>query len=146
MFKDPIKLTGKVKIILSGPSGYIKETREIDNLVVSVGKTYVASRIIENTTDIMSHIAIGTNNIKQTVSDTTLAAEIARVAFTSVITNDRTMIYVSSYDPGVGTGVISEAGIFNAASDGVMFARTSFSNVNKAAEDLLTITWAITVN
>jgi hypothetical protein len=54
--------------------------------------------------------------------------------------------YVATFGPGVGTGAIVEAGIFNAASSGTMLCRTVFSVVNKGADDAMTITWQITVS
>jgi hypothetical protein len=47
---------------------------------------------------------------------------------------------------GVGTGAISEAGIFNASSGGTMLCRTVFPVVNKQASDTIAITWTITIS
>ena len=47
---------------------------------------------------------------------------------------------------GPGTGAITEAGLFDAASGGDMLARTVFSVVNKGASDSITITWTITIS
>jgi hypothetical protein len=51
----------------------------------------------------------------------------------------------TTFGAGVGTGALTEAGIFNAATAGVMLSRVVFSVVNKASTDALTITWAITI-
>ena len=54
--------------------------------------------------------------------------------------------YVASFVAGVGTGAVTEAGVFNAASAGTMLCRTVFSVVNKGAADSMSITWTITVS
>jgi len=51
-----------------------------------------------------------------------------------------------TFGAGVGTGAVTEAGIFNASSAGTMLCRTTFSVINKAAADTLGITWTVTVN
>ena len=56
------------------------------------------------------------------------------------------MTYVASFGAGDGTGAITEAGLFNAASGGDMLCRTTFSVVNKGSQDSMTITWEVTVS
>ena len=41
MIKDKLKLSGDVKIELIDQDGHIKETREIKNLVVATGLTFI---------------------------------------------------------------------------------------------------------
>jgi hypothetical protein len=54
--------------------------------------------------------------------------------------------YVASFPAGTGTGAVTEAGVFNAASAGTMLCRTVFSVVNKGAADAMSVTWTITVS
>ena len=68
--------------------------------------------------------------------------EIARIAIASCSVEDYSITYRSEFPPGVGTGLITEGGIFNAALAGDMIARVtapSFTSVNKEAEDTLVI-------
>lgn len=143
MINDNIKMTGVLSIILNGKT---EEEKIVNNMVVKVGKEFVASRIIGTSEPVMSHMAIGTNNTATVALDSALKAEVGRVALTSTILSERTMVYTALFEPGVGTGAIKEAGIFNDSTEGIMFSRAAFSTVNKAAEDSLTISWAITVN
>ena len=53
---------------------------------------------------------------------------------------------VSAFGAGVGTGALTEAGIFNASSGGTMLCRTEFDVVNKGSADTMTITWTVTVS
>jgi len=63
-------------------------------------------------------------------------------------TVDNVITYVATYAPGVGTGAITEAGIFNdsAANTGDLLCRTTFLVVNKAIDDSMVITWTITIS
>ena len=141
MLKDQMKLVGKLSIAINN-----KVVQEIDNLVVTTGKNFVASRIKDATASAMSHMAIGTGSTSPAAGDTTLGTETARVALTSTTVTNADVAYVSSFGAGTGTGAITEAGLFNASSAGTMFCRTTFSVVNKGADDSMTITWTVTVS
>lgn len=146
--QDNIKMTGRLNIVLTDADGNVKDQREVDNLVVTVGKSYVASRMKDATATAMSHMSVGTTSTAPAVGDTALGAEIAssRTALTSTTVTTNSVAYVCTFGTGVGTGAIVEAGIFNAASAGTMLCRTTFSVINKGASDTLTITWTVTVN
>ena len=146
---DTLKLKGKLSIALNG-----KVVREVDNLVVTAGKNWVASRMGSATDAVMTHMAIGTGTTAAAAGDTTLETEAARVALTTsggtVSTNTVSYEGVFPADtPDVtapATAAITEAGIFNDASVGDMVARTVFAVVNKGETDSMTITWTITIS
>jgi hypothetical protein len=140
---DNLKLSGKLKIVVTGEDGSLKDSREVDNLVVSAGITYIASRIKDATATAMSHMAVGTGAVAAAAGNTTLGAESARVALTSTTANATNVVYVASFPAGTGTAALTEAGILNAASAGTMLCRTVFSVINKGANDTMTITWTI---
>lgn len=144
--KDHVQATGRLVITLTGPDGAVKETREIENLVVTVGKGYIASRMKDATATVMSHMAVGTTNTTPDVGDTTLAAEAGRVALTSTNVVSNAVTYLASFPAGTGTGALVEAGLFNASSSGTMLARTTFLVINKGAADTLGISWTVTIN
>lgn len=147
MLTESISVKGDLEIVVLDEQKQLKDHRKINNLVVSGGKNYIAARMTSNANVIMSHMAIGTGNISPTVSDTLLVGEITRVTFDSVATAANTITYVTTFNPGVGTGTVSEAGIFNhpTANTGTMLCRTRFNEINKAASDTIVITWNITV-
>lgn len=62
MVKDEISISGRLTIELFGKSGELKETRDIKNLVVSGGRTFIAQSILKtsNIPAAMTHIGIGT--------------------------------------------------------------------------------------
>ena len=140
---DNLKLSGKLKIVVTGEDGSLKDSREIDNLVVSAGITYIASRIKDATATAMSHMAVGTGAVAAVAGNTTLGAESARVALASTTANATNVVYVANFPAGTGTAALTEAGILNAASSGTMLCRTVFSVINKGANDTMTITWTI---
>ena len=75
-----------------------------------------------------------------------IVQKIDRNALNSTTVTGADVAYVASWAAGDGTGAITEAGIFDAASAGDMLARTVFSVVNKGADDSMTITWTVTVS
>ena len=148
MVNDNIKITGDVRIDLFDANGVVKDTREIKNLVVTVGKTFIASRMVGVLATVMGWMELGTGTTAAAVGDTTLQTVIAssRVALTSGTSATNVATSVVSFPAGTGTGAVTEAGIFNAASAGTMLCRTVFSVVNKGAADAMSITWTITVS
>lgn len=149
MINENIKATGLVSLVLTDKDGQVIDT-STHNLVVNSGLSYIISRMKDTDSTAMSHLAVGTNTTAASASQTALLTEIARVALTSTtivtttVSND-SIQYVATFDPGVATGAITEAGILNAASSGTMLARTVFPVINKGALDTLTITWKVTV-
>lgn len=145
MIHDELKVTGDVAIQIFGPDGQLKETRDIKNLVVTVGKQFIASRMV-GTPTAMSHMAIGSNSTAAAAANTALGAELGRVALASSNASGVIATYTATFPAGTGTGAVTEAGIFNAASAGTMLCRTVFAVVNKGADDAMSITWQITVS
>lgn len=151
--EDLIKATGKVKIVLHDENGVVKEEHNIDNLVVSVGKAHITSRMIGTASNVLSHMEVGTGNTAAAAGNTTLGSAVAasRTSLTSStqVTSSTTgdsVQYICTFPAGTGTGALVEAGIFNAASSGTMLCRTVFSVVNKGASDAMTITWTVTLS
>lgn len=148
MFNDAIKMTGNLKLVLTDENGNIKQEEEVKNLVVTAGKSFIASRMKDATATAMTHMEVGTSSTAAAVGDTTLTAAVAssRTLLTSTTVTTNSVAYVCSFPAGTGTGALTEAGLFNAASAGTMLCRTVFSVINKGAADTLGITWTVTVN
>lgn len=150
MFKELIQMSGQINLNLVGEDGNAKLDKTYPNLVVFTGKSYIASRMASNSSTIMSHLAVGQNSANTTSANTdiVLNSELARVALTSTTVSSNTVTYVTTFNPGVGSGAITEAGIFNSASanSGTMLCRTVFPVVNKEDGDTLTITWNVTAS
>ena len=140
MINDGLKLTGALSISLNGVV-----VQETDNLVVTAGKNWVADRMNDANT-VMTHMELGTGTNAAAAGDTTLQTALDRNALTSTTVSTNTVAYACTWAAGDGTGAITEAGLFDAASAGDMLARTVFSVVNKGSSDSITITWTITIS
>lgn len=143
---ENLKMKGELSIVVRGENGQVKKTLHVPNLVVSVGKNYIASRIVGTSSTIMSHMAIGTGTATPAAGDTTLGTEAGRVLLASGTASTNTVTYTATFPAGTGTGAITEAGVFNQNSAGTLLCRTTFPVVNKAAGDSIAITWVVTVS
>lgn len=140
MFQDDMKMTGRLIISIND-----NVVQEVDNLVVTAGKEFVASRMIGTSADVMDKMAIGSGSTSAAAGDTALGSELNRQSATSSASG-AVVTYSATFAAGNGTGAVTEAGLFNASSSGSMLCRTVFSVVNKGASDSMTISWAVTVS
>ena len=138
--QDNLKMKGHLQVSLNG-----EVVRDIDNLVVTAGKNYVADRMKNNST-VMSHMAVGSGTTAAAAGQTALGTELGRVSLTSTTVSSNVVTYVATLAAATGTGAVTEAGILNASSNGTMLCRTVFSVVNKGSADSMTITWTVTVS
>jgi hypothetical protein len=154
MLNEKLSIKGRLSIELKDENGNLKDSRDIPNLVVNVGRAFIAQSMLKTTTNTpvaMTHIGVGTGGTAAALADTTLGTEIgtrSSVTATNVtvtVTND-TAQYVATFAAGNGTGALTEAGVFNASTAGTMLCRTTFAVINKGANDTLTITWRVTVS
>lgn len=148
MFNEYAKTKGEVTLALHDEFGRLKCTHT-RNLLVAVGKAFITSLMIGTTPAVMSHMAVGSGTTEAVVGDTTLQTELGRVVLTSGVqvtttTTSDAVEYTATFPAGVGTGSLTEAGLFNAASGGTLLARTVFGVITKGALDSLTVTWKIT--
>ena len=141
MVNENLKLTGALTIALND-----EVVHEVDNLVVTAGKNFVASRMKDTTKAAMTHMAVGTGTTTAAASQTALVTENDRNTLTSTTVTANAIAYVCTWAAGDATAALTDAGIFNASSGGDMLCRTVFSVVNKAAADSMTITWTVTVS
>jgi len=144
---ENLKVKGRLNIVLKDANGQVKDTREVDNLVVNAGLAFITSRMAGTSEAVMSHMAIGSDNTAAAAGQTDLISILgSREALDSTTPSSNTIVYVASFEAGEGTGGVVEAGIFNASTAGTMLCRTVFSVVNKGADDTMTITWTITLS
>lgn len=143
MKKDKVGVTGKIVLTLRGPDGKVKQVEKA-NTVTTAGKNGIADQIIAAPTlPKPGWMAIGTG----TPAATLLGAEIDRNALTSKTRSGAVVTMVGDWAAGDGTGAITEAGIFDVVTANTvnMWCSASFSVVNKAAGDSLSISWTLTI-
>tara|TARA_B100000073_G_C23729045_1_gene570195 strand:- start:1329 stop:1745 length:417 start_codon:yes stop_codon:yes gene_type:complete len=136
-----IALSGALQVYLNDDL-----VREVPNMVVSTGISFVSSRMHGTSASVMSHLAIGSDNTAAAANQTALLTELARVALTSTTVSGAQVTYVASIPPGTGTGNVTEAGILNAGSAGTMLCRSVFDAVTKGATDTMQFNWVLTVS
>ena len=143
---ETLNVKGHISLWLVGPNGELKESREIQNVIVTAGKAFLAQWLTAATQAdyFMRYIALGTGTNAASASDTTLQTEIGTRVAGALTNSTNTWQNQATFGAGVSTGAITEAGIFSASSSGTMFARQVFAVVNKAAGDSLQITWSVT--
>src|SRR5262249_48399084 len=130
------------------------------NSIVLSGRDLVAKLFINEKIDPISYLAVGTSGTPvDPPNDKGLGAEIARVPLKQILA-DQALITVSSDDGkdkrkkvtvtaeldfAQGNGNLAEAGLFNAAKDGVMYNRIVFSGpIQKTNDFKLTFIWELT--
>jgi hypothetical protein len=135
--------------------GAFSDRRVISNLVTNAGMAGIASRINGSGSEAaFTYIAVGTGTNAAAATDTTLQTEItdsglARAGATASrvtvdVTNDGArLIYTFSVG---GTKAITESGVLNDATTGVLLARQVFTAVNVTSGDSLQITWTFDVD
>lgn len=149
-YRDSLQLEGTVGLVLVDAQGNVKDERYFSNLVVDSGKAWIAKRFALATPSVtpMTHMGLGTGSTGP--SDTTRTTLLTEIGTRKTVTTDDTTTaqvkYSATFNAGEATGALTEAGIFTALTTGTMLCRTVFSTVNKAAADVLTINWTITIS
>lgn len=147
---ESLKLTGSVHVRLFGPDGQLKQEHTDHNLVVTVGKTYLAAWLAAATqaTEFMTFVGLGTGVTGPVSGDTALQTELSGGGYSrsdgTLSSASNVWTNTATFNPGNGTGAITEAGLFSASTSGSMFARQVFAVYNKAAGDTMVIVWSVT--
>ena len=148
--KDSLGLRGQLTLTLRGPTGEVKETRTVKNLVVNTGLAHITSRMTGTAQAVMSHMGLGEGTTAAAAGDTAIESPLgSRKALGSMTVtgaNNESVTYVTTFDPGEATGAVTEAGVFNNSTGGTMLCRTVFAVVNKGVGDTLQVTWATTLS
>ena len=146
---DALPVIGHVRVEVFGPDGALKDFREVDNLIVTVGKNLIADNLLASPTlGKPTHMELGTGTTAPAAGDTALQTVIAssRVALTSKTRSANVVTLVADWAAGTATNsAITEAGVFDASSSGNMSSRATFTAIPKGASDTLKITWTYTV-
>ena len=141
---DNIKAVGMVNVVLTSPTGEVKEEVTVSNLVVTIGKIFLANALVSTTKATFGYMAVGSGITPAALADTALQTEVIRLPL-----NKSTLLnaaqFVGTFPPGFATGSLSEAGILDQASGGDLLSHVVFPVVNKGIQDTLIITWTITI-
>lgn len=144
---NELKVKGSLDIVVRDKDGKVKDTRQVNNLVVDAGLDFITSRMTANTSTVMSFMGIGTGSANPTAADTSLGSQAgSRESLDTITVTSNQIEYTAVFEAGDQTGLITEAGIFNASSSGTMLCRSTFGGITKNSDDNMTIVWTITVS
>lgn len=146
--KDTLVMHGALTLVLEKADG-TKEVTHRDNLIVDDGFDLICDSIgkASGRPAVVSHIALGTSSTAAAAGQTALITELSRLAATYAHTAGTKVFTVSqTFAAGTATGAITEAGVLNAGSSGIMLDRVVFPVVNKGADDVLTATFTFTLS
>ena len=119
---------------------------EKHNRFVTSGLNAIAALLNGESNAIPTHIAVGTSAAAIANSQTALVGtELARVAFDSHVRTGNSIEIIATFGAGIGTGAWEEAGIFSAATSGIMFSRVLTGTYTKRASDVFEIHWTYTI-
>ena len=142
-----ITLRGRYRAVLTS-GDVVKEVREGDNVVTTVGKEFIASFLksaaAAASTFTAKYLAIGTDSTAEAVGNTALGTELARTTGTVSYTSGGIYNVVATFASGSGTGAIVEYGLFSSSTGGTLLSRDVESVINKSANDTLTVTYTLT--
>lgn len=148
---DVIVLRGSLRHLLTDLSGkYIKEWVQ-ENLVVTVGRSWVLGQLISTnqiTSQNIGWIAVGSGVVAPTTGDSALGNEVKRNAVSSFATSGLTnnppswqaQVVFATSDANTTLG---EVGLFNSNSGGTMIARQTIATFVKATSNTYSISWTI---
>jgi hypothetical protein len=125
----------------------------VNNNIVLSGRDLVAKLFINEKIDPISHIAVGTGTDPVNPgADTQLQTQFFRKAIAPVdptqnltTTGDgrKKVMITAELDFSEANGALTEAGLFNAPTGGVMYNRVVFPAINKTGDFKLTLIWEI---
>lgn len=148
-FMDGLLMKGHMNLELFSPDGSLKAKREVHNTVTVLCHQMAADQLLAApAVATPGWMEVGTGS-GQDANDSVLDAYIAgsRTVIDPKTRGDNAIItMVCTMGAGVGTGEITEAGVFNVVTENTtdLCLYASFAVVNKAAGDSLVITWTLT--
>jgi hypothetical protein len=120
----------------------------VRNVLTTAGKEYIAQALGGGASYAGEYAQIGTGDTAQSTADTDLESPVGGRIQGSLSASGVEFTLDSTIPAGTpATEVaVTEAGLFSAATDGVLIARTTFPVVTKQPTDSIRLQWKITVN
>lgn len=150
MSNELVKVEDNVLFVLRDEFGNIKQELSCHNLMTTLGKNALAEYPEASPTFAKpGWMEVGTGSAGGAGSSIlTSYISGSRTALDSKIAAGAVLTMICTFPAGVGTGAITEAGIFNVVTQNTtdLLSYSTFSVINKAAGDSLQITWTWTVS
>ena len=150
------RLSGRYRLVLRNEKEGIKEDLEFDNLITSYGLWSILQGYFKG-----YRIDIGTGTTTPTFSDVKLANYIAQSSSSGGVIPpsaiNRTVLpywaetsYLKTFNPGIGTGIITEVGLGNQYHSDRLLSRSLIKDANgnptsitKLADDFLDVFYTV---
>ena len=149
---EALEMRGRLTVEINDARGLLVDRIAANNNIVLSGRDLVAKLFIKEVINPVSHVAVGTGTAAVTPADAALATELFRKPMnpanasqnlSTTQDNKKKVTVTVDLDFGEANGALTEAGLFNAASGGVMYNRVVFPTINKTPDFKLTLIWEI---
>lgn len=145
---------GTFEIVVLDKDNNVKQKITHHNRIVDSGLELIASLIAGEDNDPQfisrpTHCAIGSDNKQVASSDKALGNEVYRKQFDKVVRTNNNVEFTTTFlpsEPNLQRCRIQEIALFNSDSEGTMFNRCVFSQINKYIDDTLIVRYTITLN
>ncbi len=161
---EVMDMQGSVRMLLTDRAGAVVHERRYHNRIVKTGRGLVANLFAgapgQTQPSRVTHMGVGTDGTEPTDDQTALLKErparegvprkpIEEVSYSEFTDAGVKRIRVTlravfDFEEANGTDALREAGVFTAASGGVMYNRVTFRDVTKTNAFKLTLLWDIT--
>ncbi len=146
-FAQRLGMRGRLEVIIQKADG-TRELRVKDNLIVDAGFDFISDVIGKAAQPAeMGWIEVGIGVVAPAAGDTALGTTTLRkTAAYSHTPGTKVFQFETTFNAGEATAALTEAGVFNAASTGIMLDRVTFSVINKGADDIVTVRFTFTMS
>jgi hypothetical protein len=144
---ERLKVIGNWKFELFDEAGELKDVREKRNLITTVGFQLISDALFAQSSRpaVGSYLAVGTGATAAAIGDTVLQAESVRQLVTYNYAA-KVATLATTFAPGVATAALTEAGVLNASSAGILLNHVIYAVINKGALDTLAASFTFTLS
>lgn len=144
-------MRGSIRMILGDQFGNPIEEKLFENLLVTVGRSWVLGQLESvniQTAQTISQLAIGSGTLAPTTADTGLNNEVTRIAIgtfstTGLTANPPSWQAQCSFATSQANTTLAEVGLFNSSAGGTMLAHATYASFVKATSNTLNISYTI---
>jgi hypothetical protein len=148
---EVLKMRGSIRMVLGDPDGNVIKEQLFDNLLVTVGRSWVLGQLESVnivTSQTIGFLAIGSGTNAPTTGDTGLNNEVTRVAIgtfstTGLTNNPPSWQAQVSFATNQANTTLAEVGLFNSSAAGTMLAHATYASFVKATSNTLNISYTI---
>ena len=145
-----VRLRGRYRAEVYGPDGKLKEAREGNNVVTTVGKEFLASYLYSGaaaaSTFTAKYAAVGTSTTPEAAADTAMGTELVRTTGTVSYVSGAIVQVTATFTTGTAAGQVTEYGLFTSSTGGTLFSRDTESTITVGASDTLKVVYQLTLS